>query len=117
MGDGHDVREKILISKEMNDNGFENVEAFFSQEEHAELEAITQDLEAQEDLICVLDGLMARALSGELKGIAYVTVSDIDAVGSGWTGTDCRATLGHGISLLGLRYNTACLENMETIED
>lgn len=112
-----DIRDVVLISKELNDNGMENVEAFFSKAEEAEIEEIDRQLQAQEDMVTDIERLLNKAMSGELKGFAYVTIDTDDTCGSGWSGYNCRALLNHAISLLGFRYNRACLENVETVED
>lgn len=114
-----DIREQILIAKELNDNGpaLDNVEVFFTKEEEAQIAEIDMELMNQEAMIDLLQSLMLRIAAGKVKGIAFALCSDKDVLSSGWEGAKCRHTLGHAISLLGSRYNLSCLESLGPPEE
>lgn len=106
-----DIRLVILDQQEAaNQNGLENVAVFMSK---AEEDAADIQEEIDEDkaaIVYLLEKLMMRALKGELKGFAYVTVSQEDSVGTGWEGNNCRYALGHGTGTLQYRYQQANVE-------
>lgn len=41
-------------------------------------------IEPEPEIIAELEGLLARAMAGDLKGFGFFTVSGMDLVGTGW---------------------------------
>lgn len=64
-----------------------------------------------EALVALLERLLEDARSGDLRAIAYATVRAGGAVGTGWDGgRGTRDPLSTAISILGVRYPLAVLE-------
>lgn len=64
--------------------------------------------EPHPDLVETLEGLLARAKGGDLRGLAYCTVALDGAIGTGWDGADgTRHPLSSAILILQHRYAEA----------
>jgi hypothetical protein len=67
--------------------------------------------DVNEDLVETLQGLLDRAKSGDLRALAYATVSLQGFKGTGWDGSDgTRDPLASAIMMLHGRYAQALLE-------
>lgn len=63
------------------------------------------------DLVETLEGLLARAKSGDLRGFAYATFSVGGGTGTGWDGSDgARHPIAAAIMMLHHRYAAALME-------
>lgn len=66
--------------------------------------------EANPDMVAVIEDLLDRAKSGELRGLAYATFASGDITGTGWEGSDgSRHPLSSAIAMLQHRYTQALL--------
>ena len=66
--------------------------------------------EANPDMVAVVEDLLDRAKSGELRGLAYATFASGDITGTGWEGSDgSRHPLSSAIAMLQHRYTQALL--------
>jgi hypothetical protein len=63
------------------------------------------------EFIAMLEDLVARAKSGELVAMGYVTQSRDGAVGTGWAGTGDHIRMVGGIAVLEHRYHFQALTN------
>jgi len=67
--------------------------------------------EANPDLVATLESLLARAKSGELRGLAYATFATGNVTGTGWEGSDgSRHPISSAIMMLHHRYAAALME-------
>jgi len=67
--------------------------------------------EPDPDIIATLEGLLERAKSGEMTGIAYATVAIDGTQGTGWNGVaGTRHPLGTAVMMLSYRYAQRLLE-------
>ena len=66
--------------------------------------------EANPDMVEVIEGLLDRAKSGELRGFAYATYSVGEFTGTGWEGSDgSRHPMSSAIQMLQHRYTQALM--------
>lgn len=66
--------------------------------------------EPDPEIIATLEGLLERAKSGELTGLAYATVTLDGTQGTGWQGVaGTRHPLGTAVMMLSHRYASALL--------
>lgn len=74
--------------------------------------ANTKNTEPDHELICLVESLLERAKSGELRALAYVTLTSEGCIGTGWEGVSgSRWPIGTGVGLLQKRYMDALLED------
>lgn len=67
--------------------------------------------EANPDLVSVLESLLSRAKTGDLRGMAYATSSVGNVTDTGWEGSDgARHPLAAAIMILHHRYAAALME-------
>ena len=67
--------------------------------------------EPNPDMVETLEGLLADAKSGVLRGIAYATVREGDITGTGWDGSDgSKHWLSSAIMMMHHRYSASLLE-------
>ena len=69
--------------------------------------------EPNEDVINFLEMLLENARMGKIRGIAVITVSDLDFVGTLWAGDADSRMLLSGTSILNYRLATYLIEQDE----
>jgi hypothetical protein len=68
--------------------------------------------EPNPELVAELERLLSAARSGDLRALAYATVREGNALGTGWRGSDgTRNSVGMSIMLLHHRYSASVIED------
>lgn len=71
------------------------------------LTLVDPDKEVKQEIIDLIEGLLAQAKDGNIRGIAIVTADPKRVVGTQWKNIDCFHEIHSGVSTLNTRMGSS----------